>query len=305
MNSNFWARRYEMTEFFKCPNCTTRDPIPPSAESCPSCGTQVPPPNVRSANLAAEIMALDERYDRALKLADAAGSSTVLLEFKQAIDSSNAVLSRYLPQVAALIRNKENYRNFYLQLKSGERSPEANRFDKRRQIADQAVFPYYYENIVFAALSLDAFGLRNYGQCGIVFKEDTIRHRATVFEENTTEFCVTHDIGARNPDIPNGYRASWERRATLACAKLFPVFKPDTTRQEFSTILLKNDENRSKDQFIEVNIYGMFNYGSIQTISAREINSPADKVILKQLKKDAEKLGIDIIVQDKKVAKAA
>ena len=51
------------------------------------------------------------------------------------------------------------------------------------------VFPSYNHEIGFAALSLDGKGVLSYGRCSLVLKSIAIARRATVFWENTVEFC--------------------------------------------------------------------------------------------------------------------
>jgi hypothetical protein len=91
--------------------------------------------------------------------------------------------------------------------------------DRERLLADDLLFPGYKQEIRFGALSLDGLGVTDYGSCSIVLKNLAISDRATVFEENSLDFCRSRKLGVGSP-VPPGYRSVWDERDLLGCAKL-------------------------------------------------------------------------------------
>ncbi len=143
-----------------------------------------------------------------------------LERFQAAIQKSGAVLCRPIGQVLMLISSdNEVYASFYDQVRARTRRAEDSIVDQERQIADALLFPSYQHEFRFAALSMNGVGVRSYGGCSLVLADAAIRHRATVFEKNSLEFCRERKLGTGNP-LPPGYRALWKDRAILAAAKL-------------------------------------------------------------------------------------
>ncbi len=124
----------------------------------------------------------------------------------------------------------------------------------------------------------------------IVLKEDIIKHRATVFEENSMEFCRRHRIVVGDP-VPSGYRATWQNRHELARAKLHPQLTASTSAGDFPKILLKPADANNPDSFIEVHIYGSFNRRGVESVVATGLKKREDKVLLKSMKTRLKEIG--------------
>jgi glyceraldehyde-3-phosphate dehydrogenase/erythrose-4-phosphate dehydrogenase len=105
-------------------------------------------------------------------------------------------------------------------------------------------------------------------------------------EENSYSFIRRHKILAGGK-IPRGYRSVWKDRHKLAVAKL--IGKALLTKKEnYATIVLESTGNMTKDEFIEVHIYGKINKEAILSVCGKSnVASEKDKVekIKEQLKK--------------------
>lgn len=297
--------RPKFMTLYRCPYCSCRDEIPASVDKCPACHRELTAPNVRIAETTEEINALNARLAQADAEATARNCINQLNDFGVAVMSSAAAICRPLQEIKRLVSsNLLLYNTFYDQVSSDQRLPEANEYDQMRESVDALIFPNYHKRIVFAALTLNDNGAVAYGGHAIILKEDTIKHRASVFETNTFEFAKKHNLGVNTPCL-KGYRASWSNRHILAKAKLYPLIDKNVSSKDYPGILLRNDAaDKKNDDFIEVHIYGGFNRGAIDKLTINEVKNPADKLIIKSISKDAASCGIQVNILNK-IAKAA
>lgn len=188
--------------------------IPPSWVRCPHCARPGLFPNVRAAESKEESDALDARYTAATQKAAARGCVTQVQGFEGVAAGSRAVIARSVNEVLRLASDdKELYSTFYKLGKADVRLPSGEKWDSLREVAESALFTSYREEIRFAALSVDGIGLRNYGVCSLVLRDDMIAHRASVFEENCVLFMDHENIRMADADkLPLGRRATWQAR---------------------------------------------------------------------------------------------
>jgi|ERR1017187_257868 hypothetical protein len=190
--------------------------------NCAVCDADVGYPNVRAAQDSDEASALEGRVAEASRSCAARGCEAVLAQFQEAVQTSRAVLCRSLHQVMSLVSSdNEIYATFYAQINAQTRRPEETLVERERLIADNLLFPYFHQEIRFAALSPDGRGVRHYGACALTLSEVAIRHRATVFEKNSVEFCRERKLGMRKP-VPLGFRAVCARPARCRQASQSP-----------------------------------------------------------------------------------
>jgi hypothetical protein len=248
----------------KCRHC--HENIAEHVSDCPVCGGDVGFPNVRAAQTPTERGALAARYRKAHRDAIQRGCETKLNRFEKTVRHSKAVLCRSLEIVSRLLSNdSELYATFHQQVHAHLRIPKNSELDRARLAVDATFFPYYYDEIRFAALSVDGRGLTGYGPCSIVLKDSMIAARTSVFEENTLIFCRRHSIVVGSPPTP-GYRATWRERHRVAAAKLHLQLDAQTKQKDFSSILLKQGSRMEDDEFIEVHIYGSLHRKSIERV---------------------------------------
>lgn len=274
-----------------CPRCQTE--VLDSERSCPACDKDLGYPNVRVAKEVAEKSALVNRYEAALSAAGRTFATDVLVRFQAALRLSSAVLCRNISKTKELVSSdNELYATFYLLVGAGARRPEKSVIERERLVADELLFPHYKKQIRFAALSLDGIGVTDYGACSLVLKHLAINERATVFEENSLEFCRTHSLGVGRP-VPPGYRAVWDERDLLGCAKLYSRLEATTTDDAFPTVL-----NSGKD-FVEVHIYGSLHRRSLERIIVSGPLNRVDKALLSAIRGIFKKDKLSAIVQEK------
>ena len=278
-----------------CLDCGFELPI--HVDRCPSCFRDVGAPNVRAAGEAEERHALERRLAAARVETSACGTELILERFCTAVRASRAVLCRPLAQVQELVSSDNAlYATFYQLIHSGVRSPQDNKFDRFRQSVDANLFPYYYDHIRFAALSLDDRGLDSYGGFTVVLRSDRIEARATVFEENSFLFFERHQLEATRL-CPPGYRATWAERDLLAAAKLHAELRPDTLETDFPTILLRSSGDTAADDFVEVHIYGSFNRRSVERVLGKQPAEKADQILVDDLRRKLRGDGLNIPIE--------
>lgn len=271
----------------KCHNC--QEEIPAHVRSCVVCGADVGYPNVRAASTSEEDSALELRVKEAKEYADSQGCANILKSFRDGISQSSAVLCCSLGKVNELLSSDNSlHQTFYQAIGSEGRLPEDNEWDKIRQPVDTLLFPYYYKEIHFGALSIDRRGVPSYGGYCMALKNISIKDRATVFEENSILFVKRHRIVAGDP-VLLGYRAIWAKRDSLAVAKLGRRLTPKTKPTEFSKLLVSADATDA--DFIEVHIYGMIHRRAIEHLSGHQPKQKADRVLLKSALNKLKQIG--------------
>jgi hypothetical protein len=195
--------------------------------------------------------------------------------------------------MALVSSDNELYASFYGQRRAGARRAEDTPVERERLIADNLLFPHYHEEIRFAALSLTDEGVQYYGRCSIVLSDFAIRHRATVFERNSVEFCKENRLGAGVP-LPPGYRAVWDSRDKLAAAKLHGQLKRDDTEVNFQRLLLSNAQQACAD-FVEVNVYGPIHRRAFTNITVDSPATASDEALVIELERRAAEVNVRVV----------
>ena len=281
----------------KCPKCG--EDVRDHERNCTVCDHDCGYPNVRAAERPEETRALEERLRTAEAAAASRGCSSVLADFRGAVRSSEAVLCRNLSTVMSLISNEDElYASFYQLVGMGARRPAETPVECQRALADDILFPYYRDQIRFAALSLNGRGVPDYGDCSLVLKELPIQDRATVFEENSLYFCMKRDLGMKRHTVPRGYRAKWSRRDELAAAKLESALQPGTQADGFAEIIMKPAAESEDAGFIEVHIYGPLHRRNIARLTARRPRNKPDQAILKRVESSLRSIGATVEIYE-------
>jgi hypothetical protein len=274
----------------KCQNCG--EEIPDTEEKCLTCGHHAGPPNVRTAARADEIRALEERYQKALEESETNGCSLILEKFAEAVKQSSAVINCRLNFLHFFITDDRNLYTNYEQSAGKTRKPAPLPYDRERRGIGGTLFGSYAPDIVDAALSLDGSGLQSYGPYTIKLREIAIRNRATVLENNSYDFVRKHNLIAPGNKPPPGYIATWDNRHKLAVAKLREYITAGTTEADFPDLLLSSTGDRATDEFIEVHIYGTFDFNAIESIKGSStVRSGDDRDLLRMVKRHLKNSG--------------
>lgn len=272
-----------------CPHCG--EPFPDSVRWCPVCQGDVGFPNVRAARRAEEVETLAKREEAAVQSAESRGCRDKLEEFREAVKQSKAAISRHLGPLAKLISSdNELYATFYKQVGAGVRLPEDNEADGIRGAVDQALFPNYHQEILFAALTIDDRGLPAYGDYVMILKTSVIEDRATVFEGNSVYLLFDRD--EQHVKLPEpGCRAVWEARDRLAAVKLEAKIDENTKAEDFPGLLLCPGGDPTEDDFIEVHIYGSLHRRGVEKVTGPKRTRKQDRVMLADLREKLERIG--------------
>lgn len=273
----------------ECPNPECRATLPDHVRHCVVCGADAKVPNVRAAGKEEEVRALQLRVADAQTDALTHGYDAILKDFGDAVSGSVAVICRALGKVSELLSSDSQlFGTFYQGISSDTRLPEDNEWDRIRQAVDSLLFPFYYQELRFAALSIDGSGVTGYGEYCVVLNDVAIKERASIFEENTIVFVKRHRIVAGDR-IPVGYKATWENRGLLAVAKLSSRLSPTTAPADYQSILINSGATDS--DFIEVNIYGPIHRRAVKRVSGPEPHRKADKVIFRSMLRKLKEIG--------------
>lgn len=287
------SNRMSASAIARCETCETD--IPYSAERCIGCGADVGFPNVRAANQSTEVSALHERLRYAQVAAGERGCAAELELFGTAAADSHAVMVRSLAALDSLVSQQQTAMvSYYKMVRTGARLPENNEFDMNRLRIDSTINPFnVHEEIQFAALSLDGRGVPWYGDYSLTLRDNMIGMRASVFEENPFRFLDKHPISPTE-SVPQGYRASWQRRGELAMAKLHPRIREGMTGEDFNGVLLEQGEKSADSDFVEVHIYGAIHARAIERVIGPEPRLRPDRIIWKRVKRELTKLGAQV-----------
>jgi hypothetical protein len=275
-----------------CPDCTNE--IPQPAERCPHCGRPGVFWNVIAAEDPAERAALERRYKAAKADAVARNADRNLQDFENALGESKAVIARSEIEVNRLASSdRQLYATYYELTESGIRLPEGEQWDILRELADTVLFAKSKKHIRFGALSLDGVGLPNYGPCSVVWHDEMIAHRSSVFEENSAVFMERRKIKiSREPKVPKGYKATWAERGKLCVAKLAGKIDSKTASDKYSGILLKQGPTSEDDDFVEVHIYGAMTVLTMEEVIVTSSRQRQRATILKAIKIKLAKYGV-------------
>lgn len=277
----------------KCPKCSSA--IPDTKEKCLTCGFNAGPPNIRAAERAEEIVALEERYQRAFDAAKVNGCLSILEKFDEAVQRTSAVINVRLKFLHFFVTDEMN---LYINYEGGEgrvRKPATLYDDLARRGVGGTLFGSYADEIIYAALSLDGSGPYSYGPYAIKLRDVAISSRATVLENNSYAFRRKHQIEPGDRP-PLGYIATWDNRHKLAVAKLAEYITPSTSDTDFPRLMLFSEGNRATDEFIEVQIYGTFDLNAIDSVKGDSKGSSRDdRDLLRMVKEHLKNLGKDWI----------
>lgn len=260
------------------------------------CGADVGFPNVRAASRNEEVAALEWRYQTAKAESASRGVADLVDRLEARIETSVAVICKPWGVINTLVRRDNRLlETFHQDVEAEARLPELNEFDRIRAGVDATFFPYYYERIRFAALSIDGQGSFAYGGGCMVLKETSIAERSTVFEENTLMFVRRRGHPAGSPPPP-GYTVPWPKRAQLGIAKLAERVEPYMTEEALPSLVLQQTGRTEGDDFLEVHIYGPVHRSAVVSLTGKMPQQAADRVLVLQLQRDLEAAGVQVTV---------
>ncbi|HEX9730588.1 MAG TPA: hypothetical protein VGG06_01215 [Thermoanaerobaculia bacterium] len=232
---------------------------------------------------AGQTAALERRYQTARRSAEERQLSALFSELERLAAAASAVVNVGVGYAHHfLARDNELYAPYAKQVQAATRSPAAFDDHRRRLAVDTAIYAGHGSEITFAALTADDQGLPSYGPVHLLLKEAAIARRASVLEENSFTFVRRHNVVSGDPP-PAGYLAIWPDRGRLAATKLEPSLAQDHQPEHLPRLLLRSEGDRGTDDFLEVHIYGTFNWQAVREVRApapSRLPTPEDRTLL-------------------------
>jgi hypothetical protein len=272
----------------KCRYCSA--PVPDEKENCQACGRSNGAPNVRLAEARNETDALDARYQSAEVSAGARSCLAVLTDLGEAVSASKVVLTRDLATVKDLLDAGSTYTSYHRQVWSGSRMAKDNVWDRTRTQVDAALFPNFFQDILFGALTLNDRGVSGYGEYMMILREPMIAERTSLFEANAFDLVEKRKWLLTQP-IPAGHRAAWRNRDRLAMVKLHPELHPNTGSADFPKLVLNDHGGTGDSDFIEAHIYGPINAYTVEKIVGPRPRTRDDRLLFKSLETQLGRVG--------------
>ncbi|MBQ4833162.1 hypothetical protein J8L70_07910 [Pseudoalteromonas sp. MMG010] len=230
--------------------CDCGHEISIGATSCNVCNNHVGFPNVRKA--IHEEQALASRYMNANASVKLKGLESKRKMLESAMDNSFVIMSRTLVDLISALGDNRMISTFHQQIAGNARNYENNEYDSKRDGYESIISPGYYRDIHYGILSLTDSGSSYYGGASIKLNTAFIKNRTTFFEEDVYTFVEKHKVSATsNP--PEGYRATWDKKGTLAVCKLHSKFSANQTVEEMKSLLYSEENNMD---YIEAHIHG-------------------------------------------------
>ncbi len=273
----------------KCANCSAE--IEFWQDKCPVCGTPVSFPNVRKAQ--SEQETLTGLYDNAVNSAKVRGAQDKVTILERRANATQIVVNMPVDIIYNLIRDPvRNYISYYRLVDAEARKAAKEQHHIDRGEADAALFPKYFDHIVYGALSCDRRGLPNYGAVGALLRDVVAPLRASLLIENSFHFWKKYSK-YRQP-LPEGYRAIWSDRGRLIVVKHAASLSSATPDSEIGRLIRRPGPDRETDDFVEVHIYDGFDKRAIEYIVLDQIPThPHDQNRWRELKELLAAEGID------------
>lgn len=271
----------------------------PRMPCCPHCARPAAAyPNVCAAEDAKEKEELENRYNAAASQAEKNACSHIFQQFEEQVGANScAVIAKNLGEAISLLGSDNVILlTYYKKLKAGMLLPIDDEINRYRKCSEEFLFPDFKEDIHFAALALDNFGVKNYAifesglfgdiETHLTLDEEMIAHRTTVFERNNVIWLKVLDPSvSKLVDYPKGFRAVWEDRGKIAAVKTVQHFKPNTDPGEFPELLLKQGDDKESDDFIEAHIFGSISRHTLK------------RVVIKSQKRKTRALMMDMAIE--------
>lgn len=261
-----------------CDNCLHKQ-SQINIEWCEKCGESLGAPNVNEVSSEAEKQALNQRYQDAIKESSAKGLEKKMNLFKAHFETNvKAVINVDLILLSEWLGKSGGYKSYHRAVESGLRQIAQLNNDRKRTVIDSFICGTYGRDLIFAALSLDGFGLRSYGDCHVVLDSPAISKRASLLEENSFNFVKKHNISLSDPIAPLGFRSTWEEKLKLVVAKVGTKINSTSSKDDFDCYVMTNTGDRDKDEYVEVLIYKDLTRFAVDTVRIPRPKSASDKV---------------------------
>ena len=129
-------------------------------------------------------------------------------------------------------------------------------------------------NVHYASVSINGEGITSYGDVTVTLSERMISHRASCIEGNSAELFAKHG------NLAKILRSTWEDRSRLCVAKVATNVNTGTKTDDFPGLILKNKTKKSKDDFVEVIVFGSMTAATFEAVTT-------DKAVMARSNRDS------------------
>jgi hypothetical protein len=227
-----------------------------------------------------------------------ARGDSILAEFANTVTlHSVAVMSLSINDLQVCADSERKvFSTYYERVQAGLQIPSGGKWDVLRGVAEHSLYQHQKNHIRFAALSLDAIGVKNYGACHLTLATRMIEHRTSVYEANNVIFTV-FEQAAKMSDamkLEAGHSSDWDHRAALCLAKLASKLTATTQKDDFPRLLIEQGATTEDDKFVELHVWGPITIRTVAAITiVRQRNRPS-KTDLKDLNRKTTPFGIKV-----------
>ena len=276
-----------------CPECQAENER--NADACRECGHSLGFVNVNLLSDPYFQEGLEERYHAAI--ANLPG--TEVQRFAEIIDrEGQAVINMSFEVLRLLVNENEDYLSYQRGVEQGKIVKRTFQHDRFQCIVESAFYGFDGRNLVYAALSLDDNGVSAYGDVSVVLRKKNIEKRTTFFERDT--FLLFDDLtekGWKLKDIiPAGHCGTWRERTKIAAIKHGDQVKAGHQTADFAAMILKNGDERTDDEFIELHIFNKVGPTNFERITfQKKLTTPFERQQFKILKSKLSSLQVGVI----------
>lgn len=284
---------YNNLGYYELPCSSCSAPIDINSVVCEHCGTASPQPiTVKRALLASEVEALSKRYDAAKSALEVKGLWEEIGAFEKIVDEEgHAVINLNFTFLWDwLMHGSKEYQGYRRSVLDGSINRSKFENDRDRSVVESILFGTAVD-IIYAALSLDGFGLKSYGPISVVLKTSAIEARTSLLEMNSYKFVdIAEKKGwTRREPLPQGSFAPWVHKEKLALVKCHDMLTKHCSVKQASSMILYSNGERSTDEFLELYIYGKLASSVVEKIKLPKhlvaSFNPKEKVQYNELKR--------------------
>ena len=213
-------------------------------------------------------------------------------------DEGKAVINMSFEVLRLLVNENEDYLSYQRGVEQGKISKRSFQHDRFQCVVESAFYGFDGRNLVYAALSLDDNGVSAYGDVSVVLRTKNIERRSTFFERDT--FLLFDDLVEKGwklqEIIPAGHCGTWQERNKIAAIKHGDQIETSHQTADFAAMILKNGDERTNDEFIELHIFNKVGLTNFEKITfQKKLTRPFDRSQFKILQSKLSRLQVELI----------
>lgn len=269
-----------------------------NASNCIACYEALGPVNVNIYSDPYFQDGLKAKYDKVIAEIEAKGKRTEVENFEsEIISKGKAVINMDAKLLFKMVNEREEYLSYQRGVEQSKRQVAEFENDLKRCVVEVAFYGIHGKSIVYAALSLNDFGLYSYGDVSVLLKTVQIEKRTTVFERNSYHLYdgLVKKGWKAGTIMPLGHCGTWNERQIVTVNKLGLELAVLRKKPNFASLILKSDGKRIDEEFIELHIFGTISGVNIEKATfQKKARTKFSKLELKLLKVQLQVHSIEI-----------